>query len=97
MIFISISSETHTTLWDTFFNKMDKATREKKELLINHLVTERNKIEDACGGKPHDDIKKVYNMISRTIAELKMQVFMMDYSDYDENLNELLGIVRSKK
>ena len=56
---------------------MDKATREKKELLINHLVTERNKVEDACGGKPHDDIKKVYNMISRTIAELKMEVFMI--------------------
>ena len=97
MIFISISLETHTTLWDTFFNKMDKATREKKELLINHLVTERNKIEDACGGKPHDDIKKVYDMISNTIAELKMEVFMMDYSDYEENLNELLGIGRSSK
>jgi len=87
----------HTTLWDTFFNKMDKATRAKKELLINHLVTERNKIEDACGGKPHDDIKKVYNHISRTIAELKMEVFMMGYSDYEENLNELLGIGRSSK
>ena len=97
MIFISISSETHTTLWGAFFNKMNKATREKKELLINHLVTERNKIEDACEDKPHDDIKKVYNMISRTIAELKMEVFMMDYSDYEENLNELLGIGRSSK
>ena len=97
MIFISISSETHTTLWDTCFNKMDKATREKKELLINHLVTERNKIEDACGGKPHDDIKKVYDMISNTIAELKMEVFMMDYSDYEENINELIIIRRSSK
>ena len=97
MIFISISSETQTTLRDTCFNKTDKATREKKELLINHLVTEMNKIEDACGGKPHDDIKKVSNMISNTIAELKMEAFMMDYSDYEENLNELLGIGRSSK
>ena len=97
VIFISISSETHTTLWDTCFNKMDKATREKKELLINHLVTERNKIEDACGSKTHDDIKKVYSMISNTIAELKMEVFMMDYQDYEANLNELLGIGRSSK
>ena len=97
MIFICISSETHTTLWDTCFNKMDKATREKKELLINHLVTERNKIEDACGGKPHDDIKKVYDIISNTIAKLKIEVFMMDYSDYEENLNELLGIGGSNK
>ena len=87
----------HTTPWDTFFDKMDKATREKKELLINHLFTERSKIEDACGGKPHDDIKKVYSLISNTIAELKMEVFMMDYSDYEENLNELLGIGRSSK
>ena len=76
---------------------MDKATREKKELLINHLVTERNKVEDACGSKPHEDIKKVYDMISNTIADLKMEVFMMDYSDYEENLNELLGIGRSSK
>ncbi len=29
---------------------MDKATREKKELLIRHLIDERNKIEDECGG-----------------------------------------------
>ena len=87
----------HTTPWDIFFSKMDKATREKKELLINHLVTERNKIEYACGGKPHDDIKKVYTLISKTIADLKMDVFMMDYSDYEENLNELLGIGRSSK
>ena len=76
---------------------MDKATREKKELLIQHLIDERNKIEDECGGRPHDDIKRVYDMISRTIAELKMEVFMMDYSDYEENLNELLGIGRSRK
>ena len=76
---------------------MDKATREKKELLIQHLIDERNKIEDECGGRPHDDIKRVYDMISRTIAELKMEVFMMDYSDCEENLNELLGIGRSRK
>jgi hypothetical protein len=76
---------------------MDKATREKKELLINHLVAERDKIEDACGGRPHDDIKKVYSMISNTIAELKVELFMMEYSDYEENLNELLGIGRSSK
>ena len=76
---------------------MDKATREKKELLINHLASERNNIEDACGGKPHDDIKKVCSMISNTIAELKMEVFMMYHQDYETNLNELLGIGRSSK
>ena len=76
---------------------MDKATREKKELLIQHLIDERNKIEDECGGRPHDDIKKVYDMISNTIAELKMEVFTMDYQNYEANLDELLGIGRSRK
>lgn len=76
---------------------MDKATREKKELLIQHLIDERNKIEDECGGRPHDDIKKVYDMISNTIAELKMEVFIMDYQIYEANLDELLGIGRSRK
>ena len=76
---------------------MDKATREKKELLINHLFTERRKIEDARGGKPHDDIKKACNMISRIIAELKTEEFVMDYSEYEENLNELLDIGSSSK
>ena len=76
---------------------MDKATREKKELLIQHLIAERNKIEDECGGRPHDDIKRVYDMISNTIAELKMEVFTMDYQDYEANLDELLGIGRSRK
>ena len=47
---------------------MDKATREKKELLIQHLIDERNKIEDECGGRSHDDIKKVYDMISNMTA-----------------------------
>jgi len=36
-------------------------------------------------------------MISNTIAEPKIEVFMIDYSDYEENLNELLGIGRSSK
>ena len=76
---------------------MDKTTREKKELLIQHLIDERNKIEDECGGRPHDDIKKVYDMISNTIAELKMEVFTMDYQNYEANLDELLGIGRSRK
>ena len=76
---------------------MDKATREKKELLIQHLIDERSKIEDECGGRPHDDIKKVYDMISSTIAELKMEVFTMDYQNYEANLDELLGIGRSRK
>ena len=76
---------------------MDKTTREKKELLIQYLITERNKIEDECGGRPHDDIKKVYGMISNTIAELKMEVFAMDYRNYEANLDELLGIGRSSE
>ena len=76
---------------------MDKVTREKKELLIQHLIDERSKIEVECGGRPHDDMKKVYDMISNAIAELKMEVFTMDYNDYEENLDELLGIGRSRK
>ena len=65
--------------------------------MIQHLIDERNKIEDECGGRPHDDIKKVYDMISNTIAELKMEVFTMDYQNYEANLDELLGIGRSRK
>jgi len=76
---------------------MDKATREKKELLIQHLIDQRNKIEVECGGRPHDDVKKVYDMISNTIAELKTEVFMMDYQSYEANLDELLGIRRASK
>ena len=76
---------------------MDKATREKKELLIQRLIDERNKIEVECGGRPHDDLKKIYDMISNTIAELKMEAFTMDYHDYEANLDELLGIGRSRK
>ena len=76
---------------------MDKETREKKKPLIQHLIDERNKIEDECGGRPHDDIKKVYDMISNTIAELKMEVFTMDYQNYEAKLDELLCIRRISK
>ena len=76
---------------------MYKEDREKKELLIQRLIDERNKIEVECGGRPHDDVKKFYDMISNTIAELKTEVFMMDYQSYEANLDELLGIRRASK
>ena len=46
---------------------------------------------------PMIDLKKVYDMISNTIAELKTEVFMMDYQSYEANLDELLGIRRASK
>ena len=77
---------------------MDNAEREKREQLINHLISERQKIEKACGGRPPaPDYRKTYNYMSDEIAKLKMELFQVEYKDFEHNLNHVLGIGRTSK
>ena len=76
---------------------MNNAEREKREQLINHLISERQKIEKACGGRPAPDYRQTYNYMSDEIAKLKMELFQVEYKDYEQNLNHVLGIGRVSK
>jgi len=76
---------------------MDNAEREKKEQLVNHLINKRERIERDTVGRPAPDCRKTYNYMSEEIAKLKMELFQIDYKDFEHNLNHVLGIGRTSK
>ena len=77
--------------------KMDNAEREKKEQLVNHLINKRERIERDTVGRPAPDYRKTYNYMSDEIAKLKMELFQVEYKDFEHNLNHVLGIGRTSK
>ncbi|MDC3009931.1 hypothetical protein OAZ06_03095 [Synechococcus sp. AH-736-G20] len=76
---------------------MNSAEREKKEQLINHLIKKRDRVDRDSAGRPTPDNKNTYNYICDEIAKLKMELFQVEYKDYEQNLNHVLGIGRVSK
>ena len=76
---------------------MNNAEREKKEQLINHLIKKRDGVDRDTVGRPTPDNKNTYNYICDEIAKLKMELFQVEYKDYEQNLNHVLGIGRVSK
>ena len=76
---------------------MNNAEREKKEQLINHLIKKRDRVDRDTAGRPTPDNKNTYNYICDEIAKLKMELFQVEYKDYEQNLNHVLGIGRVSK
>ena len=76
---------------------MNSAEREKKEQLINHLIKKRDRVDRDSAGRPTPDNKNTYNYICDEIAKLKMELFQVEYKDYEQNRNHVLGIGRVSK
>ena len=76
---------------------MDNAEREKKEQLVNHLINRREKIERDTVGRPAPDCKDTYNYMSDEIAKLKMELFQIEYKEFEHNLNHVLKIWRTSE
>ena len=76
---------------------MDNAEREKKEQLVNYLINKREKIERDTVGRPGPDYKDTYNYMSDEIAKLKMELFQVEYIEFEHNLNHVLKIGRTSK
>ena len=76
---------------------MDNAERKKKEQLINHLIKKRDGVDRDTAGRPIPDNRDTYNYICDEIAKLKMELFQVEYKDYEQNLNHVLGIGRVSK
>ena len=76
---------------------MNNAEREKKEELINHLIKKRDRVDRDTTGRPTPDHRDTYNYICDEIAKLKMELFQVEYKDYEQNLNHFLGIGRVSK
>ena len=71
---------------------MEKSIRERNALMVNHLIQERQKIEDLSMTRIDRDYKKVYDYITEEIARLNLELFQTEYHQYESTLNQVLGI-----
>ncbi len=71
---------------------MDKSIRERNVLMVNHLIQERQKIEDLSVTRIDRDYKKLYDYITEEIAKLNLELFQSEYQQYESTLNQVLGI-----
>ena len=71
---------------------MEKSIRERNALMINHLIQERQKIEDLSVTRIDRDYKKLYDYITEEIAKLNLELFQSEYQQYESTLNQVLGI-----
>jgi len=76
---------------------MNNTERENKEQLINHLIKKREGVARDTAGRPTPDNRDTYNYICDEIAKLKMELFQVEYKDYEQNLNHVFGIERGSK
>ncbi len=73
---------------------MNRANREVIELMINHLIQERERIEAASDLRIDRDLKLTYDYITQEIARLNLELFQEKYEQYEDNLNRVLKVGR---
>lgn len=76
---------------------MDKKTKEIIAIRINHLIQERQRIEDASDLRIDRDLRATYNFITEEIARLNLELFQDRYKQYEENLNKAFRIEGAKE
>lgn len=59
---------------------------------MNHLIQERQKIENLSVTRIDRDYKKLYDYITEEIAKLNLELFQSEYQQYESTLNQVLGI-----
>ncbi len=69
---------------------MEKVNREVAELMINHLIQERERIEAVSDLRIDRDLKLTYDYITQEIARLNLELFQEKYQQYENNLNRVL-------
>lgn len=75
---------------------MDKASREVVELMINHLIQERERIEAVSDLRIDRDLKLTYDYITEEIARLNLELFQERYQQYEDNLSMILKVENRK-
>ena len=63
-------------------------------MIVNHLIQERQKIEDLSVTRIDRDYRKLYDYITEEIARLNLELFQTEYQQYESTLNQVLGIER---
>ena len=71
---------------------MNQSIREVNALMINHLIEERQRIEDASDLRIDRDLKLTYDYITEEISRLNLELFQARYQQYESNLNKVLKI-----
>jgi hypothetical protein len=71
---------------------MNSSLREVNALMINHLIEERQRIEDVSDLRIDRDLKLTYDFITEEIARLNLELFKARYQQYESNLNKVLKI-----
>ena len=71
---------------------MNSSIREVNALMINHLIEERQRIEDVSDLRIDRDLKLTYDFITEEIARLNLKLFQARYQQYESNLNKVLKI-----
>ena len=61
-------------------------------MIVNHLIQERQKIEDLSVTRIDRDYRKLYDYITEEIARLNLELFQTEYQQYESTLNQVLGM-----
>jgi len=75
---------------------MEQSIREINALMINHLIEERQRIEDASDLRIDRDLKLTYDYITEEIARLNLELFQARYQQYESNLSKVLKIEKGE-
>jgi hypothetical protein len=75
---------------------MNQSIREVNVLMINHLIEERQRIEDASDLRIDRDLKLTYDYITEEIARLNLELFQARYQQYESNLSKVLKIEKGE-
>jgi len=75
---------------------MNSSIREVNALMINHLIEERQRIEDVSDLRIDRDLKLTYDYITEEIARLNLELFQARYQQYESNLNKVLKIEKGE-
>lgn len=75
---------------------MNQSIREVNALMINHLIEERQRIEDASDLRIDRDLKLTYDFITEEIGRLNLELFQERYQQYESNLNKVLKIEKGE-
>ena len=76
---------------------MDRASKEVVELMINHLIQERERIEAVSDLRIDRDLKLTYDYITEEIARLNLELFQERYQQYEDNLSMILKVENRKE
>ena len=71
---------------------MDRASKEVVELMINHLIQERERIEAVSDLRIDRDLKLTYDYITEEIARLNLELFQERYQQYEDSLSMILKV-----